>query len=383
MGLWVERPTVLLAARCDIRVVSPVPYCPPLPSMGPFDYFTRFRDLPHREVRHGIAVERPRYLLGPGSSTYALSGEAYYRGVRRAVDRIHESWGFDLIHAHFIYPDGVAGAKLARRYKVPLIVTEHAPWHPWLDRFGVRRQALAAARCAGEILAVSNSVREMILTEIADASVRVVPVGVDAELFKPEEDATRRRDQILFVGFVNYNKGIDVLLRAMTLLRARGEPAQLLLLGGSHYRNTRTQEDELRALAQRLSLDEHVHFLGHQLPDEVARLMRESAVVVLPSRAESFGAVLVEALACGTPVVATRCGGPEEIVDPTVGMLVSPGDPEALADALVSVLHRPAAYPVDTLRRYALDRFGWPRIVETIYERYAALAAPRVDLAES
>ena len=93
---------------------------------------------------------------------------------------------------------------------------------------------------------------------------------------------------------------------------------------------------------------------------------------MLPSRAESFGAVLVEALASGTPVVATRCGGPEDIVDPAVGRLVPCDDPDALADALLSVLRDPGSYPAATLRERALERFAWPRIAETIHERYVA-----------
>ena len=98
--------------------------------------------------------------------------------------------------------------------------------------------------------------------------------------------------------------------------------------------------------------------------------MAESAVVVLPSRAESFGAVLVEALACGTPVVATRCGGPEDIVRDGVGELVPVEDPVALAEALGRVLAEPARYDREHLRRYAVERFGWDVIVEQVHDVY-------------
>ena len=100
-------------------------------------------------------------------------------------------------------------------------------------------------------------------------------------------------------------------------------------------------------------------------------------MVVLPSRAESFGAVLVEALASGTPVVATRCGGPEDIVADEVGRLVPSDAPEALADALAAVLDQAEAFPPERLREYALSRFGLERVVDRTYELYLEAAAIR------
>jgi glycosyltransferase involved in cell wall biosynthesis len=99
--------------------------------------------------------------------------------------------------------------------------------------------------------------------------------------------------------------------------------------------------------------------------------MAESAVLVLPSQAEPFGAVLVEALAAGTPIVATRSGGPEDIITLDVGLLVPVGDPAALADALTKVLRERARYGPELLRRYALEHFGWPRIVDGWLDMYA------------
>src|SRR5262249_62288753 len=96
--------------------------------------------------------------------------------------------------------------------------------------------------------------------------------------------------------------------------------------------------EALQRHAVELGMSDHVTFLGHRSPLEVAQAMAKSTVVVLPSRAESFGSVLVEALACGTPVVATRCGGPEDIVNDDVGKLVPKEDARALADGLLSVL---------------------------------------------
>jgi glycosyltransferase involved in cell wall biosynthesis len=372
LGLWTERPTVLLQERgCDIRVVSPVPYCPPVPAIGPLRQYARFRRIRNRETRNGVEVLHPRFLVGPGTTLYAIEASAYYHGVVDEADRLHEERPFDLIHAHFIYPDGAVAHRLASRWGIPFVVTEHAPWTGWLERRGVARAALPAASAASAILAVSSSVERTIRAYAGGGPcVDVVPVGVDTERFRLGT-AARVPDQILFAGFLNYTKGIDVLLDAVALLRDRGEPGRLVLAGGSFYRNTRRQEEELRLRAATLALGDRVTFAGRKPQEELARLMADSAVVVLPSRAESFGAVLVEALACGTPVVATRCGGPEDIVTPEVGELVPVGNTEALADALSRVLSRARTFSPTDLRAYAVDRFSWERVVSGIDAVYA------------
>jgi glycosyltransferase involved in cell wall biosynthesis len=376
LGLWTERPTVLLHEEgSDMHVVSPVPYCPPLPSVGPLRQYARFRTIAPRETRNGVDVLHPRFLVGPGTTLYATEASAYYRGVVGEADRLHAQRPFDVIHAHFIYPDGAAAHRLAARWGVPFVVTEHAPWTGWLDRRGVARAALPAAHAASTIMAVSSSVERTIRTYAGDGPrVDVVPVGVDADRFRPSS-VPRAPDRILFVGFVNYTKGVDVLLDAMAILRDRGDPGRLTLVGGSFYRNTRRQEESLRRRAAQLALGDRVTFAGRLPHDEVARLMAESAVVVLPSRAESFGAVLVEALACGTPVVATRCGGPEDIVVPAVGELVPVGDARALADALTSVLSGTRTFSPAALRAHAVARFSWDRAVEGIRAVYAQAIA--------
>lgn len=378
LGLWTEQPTVRLAELCDVRVVSPVPWCPPMLERGPLRQYARFRRVPRTEVRNGVEVAHPRMPAGPGTLLYPLDARAYAVGVTGVAERMHRAAPFDLVHAHFVYPDAVVASRLSARFGVPFVFTEHAPWTGWLDRRGVAPQALPAARAAAAILAVSTSVERTIRAYAGDAPrVEVVPVGVDVERFRPRPEVERVPGQILFVGFVNYVKGVDVLLDAMARLAASGGPGRLLLVGGSFYRNTRLQEERLREHARTLGLGDRVAFLGRRSPDEVAMLMAASEVVVLPSRAESFGAVLVEALACGTPVVATRCGGPEDIVTDGVGELVPVGDAEALAAALARVLAEPGRLDPARLRAHAVARFGWDGIVRRTFELYEDVTGRR------
>ncbi len=288
------------------------------------------------------------------------------------VDALYRTFPFDLIHAHFVYADGVVASRLAQRFSVPYVITDQAPWLPWLDRRCLREVAVPAARQAAALTCVSEFLRSTIHHYLGPtAPVAVIPNGVDEHLFMPGDEDARDVSQIAYIGLINFNKGIDVLLDAMTRIVARDDRARLVLVGGSYYRNTQIQEERLRQRAQEMALTERVTFLGRLPPAEVARIMRESAVVVLPSRAETFGSVLIEALASGTPVVATASGGPEEIVTEDVGRIVPVGDAEALADALVDVMANADSYEPERLRTYALSRYRWSTIAEQYLHVYA------------
>ncbi|MCC6500693.1 MAG: glycosyltransferase [Anaerolineales bacterium] len=361
-----------------MRVVAPVPYYPPIVP-GPGE-FRRFRQVPYREVADNIEVRHPRFITGPGYSTHNLDAQAYLWGVSQTVDRMWRERPFDLIHAHFIYPDGVVGARLAQRYGVPLVVTEHAFWHPWLDQYPVvRKQAMNAAQLTSIHIAVSQSVRRSVSRFTGEHDrLRVLPVGVDMEQFSPlSVDQKPDDNSILFVGRIHETKGVDTLLQAMQLLIERNPAAQLSLIGGSFYRQTQLREERLIRLAEELGLAKHVRFLGIQPPAKVAEAMRRATLFVLPSRRETLGSVLIEALACGTPVVATRCGGPEDVVTDAVGTLVPTEDPASLADAMATMLAHRQDYDSQYLRRYAAEKFSWQRVAAQTIELYrSALEKP-------
>jgi len=135
----------------------------------------------------------------------------------------------------------------------------------------------------------------------------------------------------------------------------------------------------LRGLASELGLDANVEFVGMKPPGEVASFMRESSLLVLSSRSETFGAVLIEAMACGTPVLATRCGGPEEIVTDEVGRLVPKEDVEALATAILEMTSESARYDSGLLRRYAVENFSWEKIADRTVDLYQRALAGQVE----
>ena len=379
LGLWIEQWTRFLSGLCDIRVVAPVPYCPPVPAAWEI---SRFRRVPPFEVFNGIPVSHPRFLSGPGYLLHRFESRLWLASLTAHFDRLQREFPFDVIHAHFSYPDGVVAAELARRYGVPFIITEHARWRPWMDQYpSVQRLAVRASRSAAFHTAVSRFVRDQIREFTGESDrLSVTPLGVDGSLFVlPAPGEQRDPDQILYVGRLHMVKGVDVLLRAMALLVQRRPATRLLLVGGNFYSHTSGEVAHMHQLAVDLKLQDHVEFAGTKTPAEVAGCMRRSAVVVLPSRSETFGAVLVEALACGTPVVATRCGGPEDIVTDELGCLVAKEDPEALGRALEGILGQPDKFPAARLREIALHRFAWESVARKTLDLYgqAVDASPR------
>lgn len=368
VGPWVQRQVHALSGQVDLTVIAPVPYCPPLPRTMEV---ARFRHIERQRHEGPVAVHHPRFLVGPGYSTHSLEAWTYHAGVRRLVGRLHRGTAFDLIHAHFCYPDGVVAAWLGRAHGIPVVVTEHSFWRPWLTRYPlVRRMVNAAARRFAAHVCVSSAVLRSVQS-LTGSSARqhVIPIGVDGTVFPEGPPAgDRRADRLLFVGRLNHVKGPDVLLKALALLVHRRPAATLLIVGGGFYRST--ERPALDRLVADLGLSDRVIFVDAVPPPEVSRLMRESAVLVSSSRRESCGAVLIEALASGLPVVATMSGGPEDFVTDDVGLLVPREDPAALAEGIERLLLERHRFDPVALRSYALSRFAWEQLAERYLEVY-------------
>src|SRR5262245_37965375 len=118
LGLWTERLVQSVSATAETQVIAPVPYWPPVP--GPHAY-ARFRTIPKERLVNGLRVHHPRFLTGPGSTLQVQEAWPFYWAVAATADRIRRTFPFDLIHAHFVHPDGWPAARLARRYGVPLV----------------------------------------------------------------------------------------------------------------------------------------------------------------------------------------------------------------------------------------------------------------------
>ena len=359
LGVYTQRLVDASVLVASPAVIAGVPYVPPGIRSG---HLGRFRAVEREQQRGAYVVAHPRILVGPGQLLHDFDARLAYPAIRKAAVRLAKDHAPDLIHGHFIYPDGVIAARLGRELGIPVVVSEHSVWQQWFGRHPrVRAQVERALADIARLTAVSEALRRDMAPFVNGmVPIDVLPNVVDDETFAPPSPGGPEADpnQLLFVGTIRRVKGLDVLVRAIAQLAEKRPALRLTVVGGAFYRAYARDERDVRELASTLGLGERIRFLGERNPAEVAQEMRASAMLVVPSRRETFSLVTAEALACGIPVVATRCGGPEEIVTPNVGRLVAVDDVGALAEGIEFVLDDRARYPAATLREWAVTQFG-------------------------
>ncbi len=191
-------------------------------------------------------------------------------------------------------------------------------------------------------------------------------------MYQNIERSDRRKIRFLSVSLISEQKGLIYLLKAAENLIRRRYTAFELVIGGDGPGRI-----EIERMAEGMGLRKYCHFLGLLTPAEVRHWMQRSDVFVLPSLHETFGMVLGEAMACGKPVISTRCGGPEFVVTPETGILVDVADPMALADAMEGFITGRHQFDPCLLRESIIERFGEKsflanisKIYDEVLERY-------------
>jgi glycosyltransferase involved in cell wall biosynthesis len=355
-----------LQAHGELAVVSPAPVAPLL------GRWQRWRHLGWRladDEVDGLRVRRPRYLALPGLQ--AFSGITYALALWRRLRRPDVDRAGLLLHAHCAYPDGVGVALAARWLGLPYVITAHgSDINVYASKALLRPQIRWALRHARGLIAVSGPLTQRLRELAAPRAPRLIHIpcaGFDPAAFGAEARRAARQAlglspsarMVLFVGNLVAVKGVDVLVEAWSRLATAGvlgPEDRLVIVGDGQARAP------LQARAQARGLGARVMFAGAVAFAEVPRWMSAANVLALPSRSEGTPNVVVEALASGLPVVATRVGGVPDLVRPGEnGLLVPPDDAPALAGALASALvHHwdPAAL------RASVAHLTWERLAE-------------------
>jgi glycosyltransferase involved in cell wall biosynthesis len=343
--------------------------------------------MPAAEEQEGTTVLHPRFLSLPGVAKWA-DGLLLALSALPAVWRLRRDFPFDVIDAHFGYPEGVAAALLGRLFGVPVVLTLRGS-EVRIERDLLRRPQLAwALRAAGRVIAVSQELADLaVRLGLPRARVKVIGNGVDPDLFRPLDRAACRRELgiagggpfLLTVGTLSERKGAHLVIDAMALLSDRLPGLRYLLVGGAGAEGA--EGEALARRAARRGIAERVLFAGARPPAELPLWYGAADLFVLPSSLEGCPNVVVEALACGTPVAATPAGSvPELLADPEVGTIVPRRDAESVAAAIASSLARP--WDRARVSREARAR-SWEVVGREVGEEIAAALAARRAAPES
>jgi alpha-maltose-1-phosphate synthase len=334
--------------------------------------------------RAGAVAHQPWHLLdGTNQALQTISADL---SMTAAAGSAH------LVHSHTWYAN-LAGHLAALLYGVPHVVTTHSlePLRPWKAEQLGGGYALSswcekvAVESAAAVVAVSEGMRADVLAAypaVPPERVRVIRNGVDTSEYAPDPGTDvlahygvdPARPAVVFVGRITRQKGLPVLLRAA---RAVDPQAQLVICAGQP--DTPELAAEVTALVEQLRETRSgvVWLPGMLAKREVIQLLTHATAFACPSLYEPLGIVNLEAMACGTAVVASRVGGiPEVVADDETGLLVPPDDPAALAGALNRLLRDPgrASWMGERGRRRAVTEFGWPAIAAQTAALYAELA---------
>ena len=353
-GVFVENRLRHLVSngRVNARVVAPVPWFPF--SAPVFGRYAVYAKVVPRETRAQLAIEHPKYLVLPkfGMSVAPASLAAASLPV---LTRLKEQRDFDLIDAHYFFPDGVAAIRLGRRLKKPVVITARGTDVNLIPELpGPRRMIQEAAREAAGIIAVSQALKEAIVAlGIPGERVTVLRNGVDLDLFQPHaRDEARARlglfgPTLLSVGHLIERKGHELVIGALPLL-----PDYQLLIAGEGPERAR-----LENLSNTLKVANRVRFLGALPHEQLHKIYAAADALVLASSREGWPNVLLESMACGTPVIASDIwGNPEVVSRAEAGVLMSERSAAGVAEGVRRLF---GALPARAATRRYAEEFSW------------------------
>jgi D-inositol-3-phosphate glycosyltransferase len=356
------------------------------------DIFTRYHDPNEPQVVK--LAERARVIhisAGPFSADKADIPYHLPEFVCGLLDYTNqEGLSYDLIHSHY-WLSGRVGTILARHWDIPHVASFHTlaeiKRRARVGESEPEERVLGEAKViqsADSIVAFSQHERDAMirLYDAPGQKIEVIPCGVDAELFQPSDQELAKRKLglqnskvVLYVGRLEPLKGVDILLRAMAQLE-QGDQVKTLIVGGNLDEDP--EMDRLKSLSHELGISTQVSFLGRLDQRELPTYYNAADICVVPSYYESFGLVALEAMACGTPVIASRVGGlPTIVKDGFTGYLIPWRCPEPLTDGLDVLLGSPTIRKAmgEASRKVALT-MRWPVVVDRLIDSYHSLLAP-------
>ncbi len=343
LGIFVRERMFQVAKHCEIKVVAPVPWFP----------FVRYikkgyrPKVPFLEIQDGIEVYHPRFFNIPKLCKF-LDGIFFFISSILTTINLRKSFKFDIIDAHFIYPEGFGAVLLGKVIRRPVIITERGTIRKLLKYPLIKPQIQYALGKAVKVFTVCNDLKKAV-TElgIPEKRVVVVPNGVDIEKFKPVEKQKARKELglleykkiIISAGGLVERKGFHRIISVLPEIKKTIPEIMYVIVGGASVEGN--YEPVLRKMVKDLNLENDVLFAGPQPHDVLYKWLSASDIFCLATSNEGWANVFLEAMACGLPVVTTRVGGNEEVViSEDYGLLFNLEDRQEMIDMILKALKK-------------------------------------------
>jgi teichuronic acid biosynthesis glycosyltransferase TuaC len=352
----------------DARVVAPIPWVPIKARV--FGQYAALNGVPASEERHGVRIHRPRFFAVPKLTSW-LNPYSMALGALRTVRELQAERDFDVIDAHFVYPDGAAAILLGKWLDKPVVVSARGTDIHTFPQYRVPRRWIEwVLREAAALVSVSAALCEPLRRLGApEEKISVLRNGVDLNLFAPGDRAALRAELnlksplMLSVGHLVPDKGHHFVVEALAQLPRM----HLAVIGEGPMRA------ELQSLAAKLGVSDRIAWVGNVEQSRLVKYYGAADMTVLASRAEGMPNVLLESMACGTPVISSDVGGAGEVVTSgDAGVLL----PERTTAAIVAAVHAFSREPraSASVRRHA-EQFSWTATTEgllSLFERVSA-----------
>lgn len=375
-GLFIRERMFRVAKHVNLIVVSPIPWFPGQKLLQIFK--KNYRPQPDKiEIQQGITVHFPRFLAFPGILRN-LDAFMIYHCSLPLVKKLQQEYNIEIIDSHFTYPDGLAATWLARKLGLKSTITLRGTEIPHSKPPERRKQLLQAWNQADKLFSVSDSLRQHAIALGADAAkFTVIGNGIDTEKFKPTVKAEAKKmlnidpvtKVLITVGGLVERKGFHRVIACLPELLKQHPKLLYLIVGGANAEGN--YQPQICALAEKLSVTEHIRFLGSLKPEELSLPLSAADAFVLSSSNEGWANVILEAMACGTPVIASDVGGNAEVINSDeLGYIVPFGDHQKLLQAIQQAFEK--NWNIVTLTQYAQDNH-WNNRISMILSEYENL----------
>lgn len=364
---FIKNEAQLIARKHDVDIYLPTVYALPFQLQ-----FQRTRE----PDEHKLTVHRFHYLSFPRNKFSAITRFT----LSKRLDRMLYGQPPDIVHLHWLYPSGLAAPRL-KKSGYPVVITIHGgDWNRNLDNSTLEKLKRESVLAADKLVCVGKRLKNDIVAEYPELKDKICHIshGVDTDLFKPPDNKKQIKQQIkwsdktvnlLCIANLYHEKGVDILIPAFASLQKLKDFHLHIITVNSESE----AKESIQRLIKKHRIENQVTFYPQQEQKNVVPFLQAADLLISPSRKEGFGLVVAEAISCGTPVVATKSGGPEDIITEKTGILVEKENPEALEKGISTISSKLDQYDSDILHQEMKEKFSTTAKRDKLMEVYRSV----------